>query len=617
MDTALQTLDELFSKDVHYAIPSYQRRYVWQEEDQWEPLWADVKKAAETYLQYQSKALRAHFLGAIVLQQKENKLTEPLQYEVIDGQQRLTTLQLLLSAVKNTLMELRQDKAGYLKSLIYNQPLFAEQQLLKITSTRHDQAAFRIVMTHPEEAENSNSRLAQAYRYFSGQVSEWLSGIDESQLAERSDSLLTVLKSKLQFVVIETESDDDANLIFETLNARGTPLLAWDLARNYIANHTRSGMATNLNLDEFSSDWWQEETGRGKERRTRIDSLLIAWMTMRVVKRNDPQTELPASAVDTRTARAVFDAFQRYVRVHEGAVERVAADLIQVSEHYRKMLELSDNSPLGVFLQRWRTLPSGGFNSVVLWLLAELDGTEAEEEQRQQACAVIESYVVRRLLTGKSRGGGGQDTLRLVTDLLNLLPLSGKERVGDKVANYFDRLRDSNQRMACPSDQDLRGALEKDFPLYGAEGKLNRRQTVMVLRAIEAHLRDDVLDLPINFTIEHLLPQKWAPTHYPHPDANVDLDSDPEARAEREILVSTIGNLTLVTRKLNARLSNGPFSEKKAKLNQYDVLLMNNHLQSMQKWDEGDIRRRSRQMAEYCAEIWPAPDKLSDGTLVE
>lgn len=110
METAILTPKNLFQKDIRYTIPAFQRRYVWSLEDQWEPLWEDVRNAAEDYLEKlesndgnsvkAERDTRRHFLGAVVIQQVSTATKDIERREVIDGQQRLTTLQLLLDAVQ-------------------------------------------------------------------------------------------------------------------------------------------------------------------------------------------------------------------------------------------------------------------------------------------------------------------------------------------------------------------------------------------------------------------------------------------------------------------------------------------------------------------------------------
>ena len=101
MNAEIVNLQTLFGKPVSYRIPPFQRSYAWNKENQWEPLWQDVVNVAERWLNRQDKTeMRPHFMGAIVLQQQENATGEVEKRTVVDGQQRLTTLQMLIRAAQ-------------------------------------------------------------------------------------------------------------------------------------------------------------------------------------------------------------------------------------------------------------------------------------------------------------------------------------------------------------------------------------------------------------------------------------------------------------------------------------------------------------------------------------
>ena len=297
METNILTLDDLFSRDVQYTIPSFQRRYVWTQADQWEPLWQDVKEAAAHYLDRLDHPDResntgaaskgSHFLGAVVLQKRPSRMKEPAKFDVIDGQQRLITLQVLLQTAAAVLQERGDDQARYLGVLVRNRELYPNH-LLKVLPTVHDRAGFEAAMELHNSGGGANSGIVEAARYFRGSLEQWLNEADPSAEAEqdsaaqRAEALVAILQAHLNLVVIETDGtdgQDDANMIFETLNARGTPLLAWDLTKNHILNAAPHDAP--LDLSRFDSDWWQSEVGRGRQRRTRVDRYLISWLTMR------------------------------------------------------------------------------------------------------------------------------------------------------------------------------------------------------------------------------------------------------------------------------------------------------------------------------------------------
>ena len=144
-------------------------------------------------------------------------------------------------------------------------------------------------------------------------------------------------------------------------------------------------------------------------------------------------------------------------------------------------------------------------------------------------------------------------------------------------------------------------------PLYRL---LTRGRLRLVLEGIEEQLRSsgksEHTTVPRNLSIEHLMPIGWGKEEWPLSDA-VDLDA---AIYQRNTLIHSIGNLTLVTQKLNSSMSNAPWENKRNGLLEHSVLLLNNELMSQSSWSEETIRSRSRRMAELVSERWPGPDSV-------
>ena len=246
MEAGIHTVKELFQRDIRYIIPTFQRPYVWKQELQWEPLWDDVRNIAERYADelekagdHPAKAEQAagtHFLGAIVLQQIPAPIAEIDRRDVIDGQQRMATLQILLDAAQEVIeKEGHKKEALRLRKLVLNDEDFAEgDERFKLWPTSGDRDAFRAAMTNDQDTQGFESSLVvQAHEFFSLQIGEWLHAVDVDKRAQRAHALHTALIGLVELVVIDLKIGDDAYVIFETLNARGTPLLASDLVKNF------------------------------------------------------------------------------------------------------------------------------------------------------------------------------------------------------------------------------------------------------------------------------------------------------------------------------------------------------------------------------------------------
>ena len=245
---------DLFGKNIRYVIPTFQRPYVWTKEDQWEPLWEDVEHAAERYLDAQNEGLEGakaeeaagrHFLGAIVVQQELTGSAEIETRNVIDGQQRLTTIQILIDAAQDVAEEHEwDDVAEGLNDLVLNNKRYARKDpdhIFKLWPTSTDRDAFRAAMKNDHDSSSfAGSAIVKAHEYFQFRIVDWVEQeLDAEHQVQRVLALETALLGLLELVVIDLGTDDDAFVIFETLNARGTPLLASDLVKNFVM-HTAS-----------------------------------------------------------------------------------------------------------------------------------------------------------------------------------------------------------------------------------------------------------------------------------------------------------------------------------------------------------------------------------------
>ena len=332
MEADKTVLTELFQKTVRYEIPEFQRPYVWGQEEQWEPLWDDVRDTTEDYLD--GGTIAPHFMGAIVLQQQLNRSRGFETHMVVDGQQRLTTLQLLLDAIQESLEERGyNDQSERLSHLVTNSAVYRRDdpdKAFKVWPTINDQNAFRHAMNNDLPSDvHRETRIVQAHNFFRTQVDSWLDHQFESGEAQAADALEHSVSELLELVVIDLTPADDPHIIFETLNARGTPLLQSEMIKNRILYEARSdGDARDASvLWGFDNDWWRGEIGRGRQRRPRIDIFLNNWLTMRqrtAIRANNEFNAFKDYAEDARKRR-------------ELSIAAIAEDIGKIGDIYRDL----------------------------------------------------------------------------------------------------------------------------------------------------------------------------------------------------------------------------------------------------------------------------------------
>lgn len=607
METQVRTPQAIFMQPQRLLVPLFQRPYVWNEELQWEPLWKDLERVASRLLRSPGTPQAPHFLGAVVLQQLQTQTSDLQQRTVIDGQQRLTTLQLLLDALHSEVSQAgAKIPAARLEPLIANGEAFRSQEedRFKVWPTNRDREAFNEVMEASEPIEyeklkHHSSRMAKAHQYFALQCRDWLREEGPEKVIERAEAIERSARELLQIVVIDLTANENAQEIFETLNARGAVLTAADLIKNLVFQRLLEqgadvNEAYNKYWSQFETGFWEEEVSVGRVKNQRSSVFLNHWLV----------TQTGEEVV----AREVFSRFKAYV---DYQAERPMIDLLReinrAAAIYRDFTEKAENldgalDRVGLFAYRVKALESEVIKPVLLALL-DRPSDPLSSAEVGEAVAVLESWLARRMLiraTAKSYN-------KVMVEVVSIIRGTRSTQVAQAVREYFAAQR--SEVAYWPDDDEVRRELEV-LPVYR---KLSRGRLRMVLESIEDHWRgwvegqQSAAGMRIrraSYAIEHLLPQSWL-KHWPLPPGVTE--------SERDARVHRLGNLTLLTGKLNSTVSNGPWlgdGGKASHLQEKDVVLLNSkvlktHLAS--QWDEASIDARTRQAVDAILEIWPVP----------
>ena len=595
------TIKALFQKDVRYVVPTFQRPYVWNQDDQWEALWEDIRNLAERYGDQLVSAdgdhtlaeqkTGTHFFGAVVLQQLPTASADVETRSVIDGQQRLTTVQLFVDAAQQVFEETNAEVEAHRLSRLVRNAFATGDELFKLWPTSLDQPAFRAAMTNDAPtAAFETSLIVQAHDFFRLHILEWLhASADEDARRRKIHGLETAIYGLVEMVVIDLGTGDDAHIIFETLNARGTPLLASDLVKNYVLQTaTAIGHDADSLYERYwralEKPWWRKEMRQGRLIRPRIDTFLNYWLIM--------------CLADDVPSHDVFLRFRSLVEPRKKEIEAVVADVENAATVYQEFDGCEPFSPEGVFWYRWRVVDAGVTMPLILWLFSQ-DEACLDVVERHRCLLAVESFLIRRMLCRMTTKN--YDDLFL--ELLKRLMSAGPGRVEETLVSYL-ATQTADSRL-WPSDRQLRGALI-ELPVYRL---LTRGRLRMVLEAIEDSLRSSKSEEAHanreKLTIEHVLPQQWQ-LHWPlHPGPDL-----VEREIGRERVLHSLGNLTLVNNKLNPALSNSPWPKKRAALSEHSVLHLNKQL--LDDWNEGsfaesEIRSRGESLAECVVTIWGRP----------
>src|SRR5262245_22516600 len=196
----------VFMQPQRLVVPLFQRPYVWNQENQWEPLWDDAVRVAERVLSRPTDKHHPHFLGAVVLQQVQKQTGQMQERTIIDGQQRLTTLQLLLDALHAELLAVNAQQAAMrIEPLVANAEPFCSTPTdrFKVWPTNRDRPGFNAVMAAKppvdyEAVGYRGERMVEAHRFFGEQAREWLTAAGPDAVARRAVAIETVVRELLQ-----------------------------------------------------------------------------------------------------------------------------------------------------------------------------------------------------------------------------------------------------------------------------------------------------------------------------------------------------------------------------------------------------------------------------------
>lgn len=453
-----RNLTRVFQPDIQYVVPIFQRRYVWNEEDQWTGLWEDLVEVVDDVERAQAQAAAgadvaapSHFLGAIVVDRSLSVGAEVDERPLIDGQQRLTTMQIVLACVRDVAHEFGAAAAAEpLTRLIDNSAELVDSphQRFKLWPSEPDRYAFAAAQAG-DPAPPDQPAISQARIFFEASIREWV-GQGPQPAAERVAELSRVLRRNVELVVIDLEAHDNAQVIFESLNYGGRELEAIDLVKNHVffqARHLTLAQQQELHRTywaPFDGDWWRHKVSQGRLYRSRAELFLMHWLKLERLE------EVPA--------HRLFVNFRSLPELNTG-LQATVAKVAHDRDLYRRLDDDRANLPgtAGGLLHRLDVLDLGVPRPVVLQLL-RADPVGPSAERAAKALHALDSYFWRRALLNRRTAAYNRtrlDVLRAVQADLE----HADERVIETLAAY-----DGNS-VAWPTDDELRAELPTR-PIY-------------------------------------------------------------------------------------------------------------------------------------------------------
>lgn len=611
MEAKDYTVDDVFREGQFLEIPLYQRRYIWDLESQWQPLWADIERIAHRVLANPQKLQRPYFLGSVVIQQRPNEPGAVQRRTVIDGQQRLTTLQLLLDATHAVLIECDvKEEAEQLDSLIRNKIKSSRPQYekFKVWPMNVDQAAFEEVMTAKPPVDHkllvhSESRFVRAHQFFTEQVRTYITAEGKQEQARRAEALVIAVRASLKLVVISLEQDEDPQEIFETLNSRGVRLTSADLIKNFLFQRLLmegedDSAAYDKYWNTFESPFWERLISKGRYVEPRLAIFLGQFLVSRVA--------------EEIKVEKVFDRFKRYVEEETMfSTLEVLKQIHSVAAAYEKIVEGSEkpNGALSVverFVYRIHAMDTETVKPVLLHLL-DPSLPVIPSDEIEKALKALESWLVRRAVIRAT----SKNFNKMFPQLVGELMANQRSTSGTFIESFLRK--QTADSMYWPDDSIVRMNLTS----LGLYSTLTRSRLRMILEGIEDEIRnpaDEHAATPQQWCergslqVEHIMPTSWK-ANWPLATGETE-----EARKER---INRIGNLTLLTPTKNAAVSNGPWfgenpkKHKRALLSVNTTFFMNRSLvgdTGTDGWTIDQIDARGESITDCFLRIWTTPE---------
>jgi hypothetical protein len=417
---------------------------------------------------------------------------------------------------------------------------------------------------------------------------EKLKSDNEQVTIERLEALLNAVLDRLKLVVISLGENDDAQVIFETLNSKGEPLLAMDLVRNNIFYRAEKQGAKVEDLyrrlwDPLDDTWWRQASPNARPARPRIDHFLAHT--------------LAAETGDKISMRELYAEYRAFAVPKSKPRFENVEDELKLLEHYAPLYETlegrksydADLAWFGRKMSAWQV-------TTVYPVAMQLGADDVDQTTRKRITKLLYSYIVRRALCG------------LTTKNLNNVfqSIASKFRQDGASISSFTTFFHGKQgdSVRFPSDDELHaGILSKNAYAISPQSRLED-----ILWELEQASRSNLSEKhekPDELWVEHVLPRTWtedwpfADTDYAAPN------SDLPQTTSRRSSIDTLGNLTLVTNSLNISVGNKSFLEKKRKFSDHTGLFLNKWFHNQEKWAEKEIAHRGEHLALLAKAIWP------------
>lgn len=567
MDAGKRTINDIFNGNRVLEIPFFQRSYVWGI-PQWERLLEDMKAI--------SSSNKPYFLGSVILKQQETTTGSRIgdKRTVIDGQQRLTTLNIFFKVLCLKTNE----------NFTFDRSFKLRDNSNALLHNHNDIQAFDEILALTELKDlEGESNITQAYNYF------------KDNLVPNELNLDSILSNVL-FVGIDLSQEEDEQQIFDTINSLGVKLTTAELLKNYFFNRDDIEKYNKywkevFEKDEETKNYWDREITAGRLRRTFIDLFFFAYLQIKI---QEPEFKVKAEDKDAYVkVEHLFESYKNFIKNYfNNNKEAFLSEIKEYALLFKKNFNyeiLGEDLTQDFGIDRINTIIFGLDTTTLIPYTLYILRNISDEITKNELFGIIETYIMRRMITHSNTKNYNQ----LFTDkLINNRVLSKQEFL-----DYVEKREDKVNFL--PTDEEL----EKGFNT----SILINKQAAGILYLIESKIRnekDSTALLGISkYSLEHLMPKKWR--------NNWDKLSSKESEINRDRKLLTLGNLTIITQSLNSSIRDSKWEDKlkgknkKGGLIEYSVGLKTiSQFLKYPEWNEKTIEERALFLYEKAKQIW-------------
>lgn len=567
MQAGETTLNKLLNTSRQFIVPIFQRNYSWQK-SQYEQLWFDILRASKF------KEKQNHFIGSIVYIDMGTPAGRPQQLLLIDGQQRLTTISILLCAIKDYVQKFNLETklinlAKIKNQFLYNSDEIDEDRYKLLLNVQDKETYIKLIDNTIFTVNKPATNIIKCYEFFYERIEDFI-----KQYGQIDEIYAGIFKLSLVSISLDKDSDNP-QMIFESMNSTGKDLSQTDLLRNYLLMDLTPEKQTRL----YKTYWKPMEELFGEDIYKNDlnkfdyfirDFLILKSDTGHICKINN-----------------VYENFKRYYLDNNCEKFAVLKDLFTYAKYYACIDLLQENDDeLKLYWQEFKKLDSHVVYPFLLKLYDDYSRQILIKEDFKKILQVVISYLWRRAICEIP-------TNSLSKTFATLYQAVDKEDYVNSVIKAFV-FKSSYKRF--PSDYEVREKLQtKDIYHF--------RLRKYLLEALENYYHKEPIDLnTANYTIEHIMPQNI--------EHNLSWQQmlGEDWQEVHSLYLHTLGNLTITG--YNAEMSNKSFGEKVNGESgfKHSHLKLNESIAQCDVWNKKSIQRRTNILTDIILKIWKYPE---------